>query len=396
VSPTTSYCTILAQNYLPRALALANSLERHHPEAKLVVMLIDVPDDAALPHLPGVRCVSTSALGISEREVLDLAAGYNLVEFATAIKPLLLRSLLEESDQAVYLDPDTWVVSPMVELDGALAQSEGGIVLTPHFLEPLPEGALATEGHLLTVGIFNLGFCAVDRRSRPFLDWWWSHLKDECLHDPLSGLFVDQKWVDIGNTLFSASSLQHYGYNNGVLNLHERPLDVDGDGYFIATTGDRLRLFHFHSFDTSRPDELTTRFDPPTAHLREGSSALDLLCKQYAEELLGHQRALPPAPAYVYDTDTTGRRIARQIRRVHRRQVRAGRAVPSPYLAAEARAYARWRRKARREVLRDVVGDVAKAFRVLAPDEAKRIKKRVPGLTGRVRDRYVEDSGGWA
>ena len=77
---------------------------------------------------------------------------------------------------------------------------------------------------MLLVGVYNLGFCAVDRRAREFLDWWWSHLSNECLYDPLSGLFVDQKWMDIGSTLFEAGNFRHSGYNVGVANLPERPL----------------------------------------------------------------------------------------------------------------------------------------------------------------------------
>ncbi len=398
MTPSTTYCTILARNYLPRALSLAESLRRHHPETPLVVLLIDVLRDEDLPDLPdlpGVRLVSTSALGLSEQEVLDLAAFYDLVEFATAIKPVLFTRLLDETDQVVYLDPDTYVTSPMVELTPALAASEGGIVLTPHYLEPLSDEVDASDGHLLTVGVYNLGFCAFDQRSRPMLDWWWGHLKFECLHSILSGLFVDQKWMDIGSTLFAAGTLRHYGYNVGVANLHERPLDVDDEGYVVRSTGDRLRLFHFHSFDTSRPEELSTRSGKPTAHLRRESAALDLLCKEYAEEMVRHEQALPPAPDYPYWTDTTGRLIARQTRRVYRQQVQAGLRPPSPYVPEEARAYASWRRSARKQVARDLLGDVAKAARCVAPDEIKRVKRRFPRLARRLQDRYVDDSGIW-
>ena len=34
----------------------------------------------------------------------------------TAIKPLLLLQLLDDTDQAIYLDPDTYLASPMLEL----------------------------------------------------------------------------------------------------------------------------------------------------------------------------------------------------------------------------------------------------------------------------------------
>jgi hypothetical protein len=38
---------------------------------------------------------------------------YDLVEFATAVKPLLLTALLERTEQVFYLDPDTYVTSPI-------------------------------------------------------------------------------------------------------------------------------------------------------------------------------------------------------------------------------------------------------------------------------------------
>jgi hypothetical protein len=398
VTPRTTYCTILARNYLPRALSLADSVHRHHPGTPLVILLIDVLHDADLPEVatvPEVRLVSTEALGLDEREVLDLAAIYDLVEFATAVKPVLLLRLLEAADEVVYLDPDTYITSPMLELTPALAESDGGIVLTPHYLEELPEGTHASEGHLLTVGVYNLGFCAVDRRSRPMLEWWWRHLKVECLHNILSGLFVDQKWMDIGSTLFGASTLRHYGYNVGVVNLHERPIELDADGYAIRGTGDRLRLFHFHAFDTSRTDQLSTRSDAETAHLRQGNPAVDRLCREYAEDLTRHEQALGALPGYPYWDDTTGRRIARQTRRVYRTQLVDGHRPPSPYVPEEARAYARWRKRARKQVARDLVGDVAKAARCVAPDEIKRIKRRFPRLAARVQDRYVDDDGIW-
>src|SRR5690349_21516294 len=72
-STRTIYFTILARNYLAKAVALADSLRRHHPDAELVVVFIDVLRDQdlpALPDLPGVRLASTEALGLPERQVL--------------------------------------------------------------------------------------------------------------------------------------------------------------------------------------------------------------------------------------------------------------------------------------------------------------------------------------
>jgi hypothetical protein len=391
----TVYCTILAQNYLPKAVTLADSLRRHHPEAELVVLLIDVLRDEDLPDVPGVRVVSTEALGIPERQVLRLATIYNLVEFATAVKPLLFLQLLKDAEQAAYLDPDTYVTAPMVELPVDLAGTEGGILLTPHYLAPTGEDGELGEGHLLHVGVYNLGFCAVDRRAAAFLDWWWGHLEWECLWDPMAGLFVDQKWVDLGANFFAAGNWRHPGYNVSIANLHERPIASDDHGYYIASTGDRLRLFHFHAFDTSAPKELSTRFASSSEHLRAASTALDSLCVEYAEALIKHERTLPPAPAYPYFTDTRGRRISRQLRRAYRIESEGGADLPSPFVPAEADAFDAWRRGARRLMGRELVGDAMKSLRVALPEEYTRIKERVPGLAKRARSRFVRSGGIW-
>jgi hypothetical protein len=343
-----------------------------------------------------VRAVSTAILGLPERDILDLATGYDLVEFATAVKPLLLLALLEESDQAIYLDPDTYVTAPMDELTPALAASEGGLVLTPHFLDPIPEGVGSSEGHLLTVGVYNLGFCAVDRKARPFLRWWWDHLESECLYDLLSGLFVDQKWVDVGAVVFHGSPLWHRGYNVGLVNLHERPLDLDADGYMVHGTDDRLRLFHFHSFDPHAPTELSTRPDESTAHLRRDSEALDILCKEYAEVMLRQIEWLPPAPAYCYAADTGGRPLSRSLRRVFLRARVAGQTPPSPFVAEEADQFERWRKGARRSMAKGLLSDGAKTLRMALPDEIGRLQKRFPRLASRFGSRFVEKSGIWA
>ncbi len=394
MTTSVTYCTILSTNYLPKALALAESLRRHQNGATLTILFTDVARDEDLQQLDGVRCLSTASLGMPERALFTLAMGYDLVEFATAVKPLLLKSLLEETEQVFYLDPDTYLTSPMDELEGALAGSVGGILLTPHFLLPTPSDRDMNEGHMLTVGVFNLGFCGVDRRARGFLDWWWGHLSDECLYDPLSGLFVDQKWMDIGATLFQAASLRHSGYNVGVGNLPERPLALDKDGFYNSANGERLRLFHFHAFDASKPEQLSARFDHTTQNLLGDDSAVHALCKEYAQSVTAFAESLPPASPYPYWTDTRGRRISRQLRRAHRIASLSG-DVPSPFVAADAEAYDSWRRRAWRPVARAIAGDAAKGIRVILPEEYDRVRDRFPKLVDKFRSRFSGGVGMW-
>ena len=390
---STTYCTILSSNYLPKALALAESLRRHQDGAVLRILFTDIARDEDLPQLEGVQCLSTAFLDLPERTFTNLVMGYDLVEFATAVKPILLNRLLDDTEQVYYLDPDTYLTSPMVELAGALADSEGGILLTPHFLHPASSGWTKNEGHLLTVGVFNLGFCGVDRRARDFLAWWWGHLSDECLYDPLSGLFVDQKWMDIGATLWRAGSLRHSGYNIGVTNLPERPLALDDEGFYNSANGERIRLFHFHAFDARTPETLSVRFE----HSREemgDDEALLALCKEYAELVVGFEERLPSAPAYPYWTDSRGRRISRQLRRAYRIEALT-QDLPSPFDPADAEAYDGWRRRAWRPVAKAILGDTAKSVRVILPEEYDRVRSRFPGAIDKLKSRFSGGVGMW-
>lgn len=391
---TISYCTILTTNYLPKALALADSLRRHEDGAELKILFADIRRDDDLPQVDGVECLSTAALRVSERSVLQIAMTYDLVEFATAVKPLLLKALLADADQVVYLDPDTYLTSPMVELSPELQASDGGILLTPHFLEPVPKDADMTEAHMLAVGVFNLGFCGVDRRAIGFLDWWWDHLSVECLYEPLAGLFVDQKWVDIGSTLFNARSLRHTGYNVGLGNLRERPLAIDAEGYYNTSNGERLRLFHFHAFDSSNPTRLSMRFEHTREAELDEDSAIRALCLEYAEVLRGFEQSLPPAPPYPYATDSRGRRITRRLRKAYRLDARThGESLPSPFEPAEAEAYDAWRHGAWKTVTRSLAGDSAKSARWIFPEEYNRMKARFPRLAGKLSSRFGSGDG---
>lgn len=393
--PSRVHFTILARNYLPSALTLADSLRRHGNGTPLFTFLTDGTRETELPEIDGVVWMSPASLDWPEREALELAMSYDLVEFATAVKPLIMQHFRRDYDEVVYLDPDTYLVSPMVELDEALG-GDAPIVLTPHYLTPPPPDSAFSEGHLLHVGIYNLGFCAINRHADELLRWWWNHLRYECLHDPLSGLFVDQKWMDIGSVLFGGHALRHYGYNMGAGNARERPLARDADGLYITANGDRLRLFHFHAFDPHQPESLFNRVRTRAGSVRADNEALKELCREYADAVLEKRSLIGPQPSYIYHTDTTGRTISRHMRHAYRAAAMADPGnVPSPFIPEEADEYERWRRSAMPLASRLAVSDIAKGLRCALPDEYDAVKHRFPGVMRRLRGRYLEDSGLW-
>jgi hypothetical protein len=386
------YCTIVARNYLPQALALYESIRIQEPSREFVLLVIDGPRQDITNSRPGLRTVGLEILGLTERETFDLATIYDVVELSTGVKPLFLKRLLEEFEQAVYLDPDTFLASPLDELEGLIDLHN--IVLTPHLLEPIPPGeSFRSEINTLTVGVHNLGFCAVGRGAIPFLDWWWSHLERECLIYPLLGLFVDQKWTDIGAVMFDAHSMRHYGYNIGHWNLHERVFASDGENLVMERSGQPLRLIHFSGFDPRNPDAISVRQNISLADKGLGFPEYSELSHEYAGLVLEAEAELGPKPLYGFSNDSSGRKLSKRDRRTYRQDLISERAdLPSPFLASDKEAFSKWRKTSARRRVSGATADAAIGFKYAFPDVYSKLKSSLPGQFGKVRARLLAES----
>jgi hypothetical protein len=129
-------------------------------------------DDSVEPF----RTVRLDDLAMPEREVHRMAMIYGLMELATALKPWFIQHLLEEgATELIYLDPDIQLFTPLHEVFDLA--SEHNIVLTPHVTEPMArDGRQVDETAILSAGIYNLGFIAVDRNCTAFLRFWMDRL----------------------------------------------------------------------------------------------------------------------------------------------------------------------------------------------------------------------------
>lgn len=282
----TTLFTICATNYLAFARQLGESVLAQHPEASFTIWLLD---RGALPALPqGFRLRYVDEL-LSTDELERLSFYYELIELATAVKPLCFRRHFEEDAASViYLDPDIVLFRPLTEVAELLEQGAAG-VLTPHIMAPLPQdAAIPDDLVLLQAGVYNLGFLALSRckAADELLEWWWGWLRTQCFADKLSGTFTDQKWLNFAPVFWPQMSvLRDPSYNVAYWNLAQRSLEATGDGY--AVDGRPLTFFHFSGFDPERPGVLSkhqTRIDVGRR------SPLAALLEDYARRVLeaGH------------------------------------------------------------------------------------------------------------
>src|SRR3954466_7281372 len=112
-------CTIIAKNYLAQARVLGRSFAEHHPGVRFHVLVIDETegwiDAAAEPF----ELVTIEQLGIERFQ--DMAVMYDVLELSPAVKPWLLKWLLDRSSDSavVYLDPDMRLYGPLDDMFAA-------------------------------------------------------------------------------------------------------------------------------------------------------------------------------------------------------------------------------------------------------------------------------------
>ena len=244
-------CTISDANYATRAFAMLQSASEHMPD--LYYFFLDI--EGCKPQLreSQINVLSLKDLGFSDDEVLTLHSRYNVIEFATAVKPALLRTLLSRGFQTVtYLDPDILVLD---SLDTVFSLSHDyEAILVPHRITPDNFSGSNLEIGFNRVGIFNLGFITTSQKSFELLEWWHKRVLSSASMNWFEGQFTDQKWADFFPSYFNVSILRHPGYNLAIWNIDERPLDQIDQGKILAN-GQPLLFVHFsqgsHRFENS-------------------------------------------------------------------------------------------------------------------------------------------------
>ncbi len=111
-------------------------------------------------------------------------------------------------------------------------------------------------------GIYNLGFLAV-RRSKEglvFLQWWRDRLIDYCYDDIPSGLFTDQRWIDLAPAMFEdVYILRDKAYNVAPWNISQRQVSKNENGDFLVE-GKPVMFYHFSGFDSGACEGMLGRY----------------------------------------------------------------------------------------------------------------------------------------
>jgi hypothetical protein len=237
-----NYCTYFDSRYLPRGLALHESLQRHDTGSHLWVLALDQACEETLAsmHLPGLHVVALRTLEEADKPLREARANRSLVEYYFTLSPCWPRYLLRshaDLDGVTYMDADMLMLSGPSAL---FADLEGAsVAITPHRFPPRLR-------HLERYGMFNVGWLTYRRCDETMncLDWW----RDRCLeycHDRLdAGRFADQKYLDEFPQRFpGVRTIEHEGVNLAPWNLDPASLQIE-DGV-LRVKGRPVVAYHF-------------------------------------------------------------------------------------------------------------------------------------------------------
>ena len=328
-------------NYLPKARVLAESVKRHHPEAKFHLVLSDEPPPGlAADGAPFDSVITIGELGIPDTRRWIFM--HSIVELCTGVKGAAFQYLIKrhgDGEPVLYLDPDIVVFS---RLDGVTRRFTGkSVLLTPHIAVPESslDAIMDNELGSLKHGVYNLGFLGVkpDAAGRAFVDWWAARLQLFCYDNIPAGVFTDQRWVDLAMVFFhdDIGLIRDPECNVATWNLTNRHATGSlKEGVLI--NGRPLCFYHFSGFDSGAQERMLDKYGSGMGALYELRKWYIAECERLGQEEYG-------ARTWKYGFFDNGELIQRQWRKQYRVRQDLQRMFPRPFETADPDAsYYHW------------------------------------------------------
>jgi glycosyltransferase involved in cell wall biosynthesis len=284
-----SACTVISRDRLPAARVLAETYLGHHPGHAFVIFVTDAPE-LTEQDSPAYLVVGLGWLEIDSDEYLRLATFHSSAQLVDAVKPLVLRQLLENYEVAVHLAAESKVFAPFADIIRLAVDND--LVVTPYTLASLPLDGLEPSE---TPGDFDDGFLAVGRGARTYLDRWAEQARGRAPWDAETER--GQHWSELFSGLVRHVVVRDPGLAVAFWNSHERELRDGPEGPMTAH-GSPLRFFRFTGYQPEIPWMLSADcLERPRALLSE-NVALRRLCDTYRGDLrqAGYRESADPLP----------------------------------------------------------------------------------------------------
>jgi len=257
-----TYCTLFDSNYLPRGLALYESLKRHEPDSSLRVFCMDFETKAVLDRLdlPDLVPIALEELEHHDAELRAVKPDRTSLEYCWTATPSVALYCLErepELDLITYLDADVWFFSSAQPLFDEMG--ENAVMIVPHRYAP-------EVAHLeATSGIYNVELVSFrrDEDGLRALRWWRDRCLEWCYYRVEDGKLGDQKYLDDWPERFRrVHVLEHVGGGLAPWNVNRYRLSERSGRVMVDDAP--LVFFHYHALRLFRDRRLFLLGRAPT------------------------------------------------------------------------------------------------------------------------------------
>lgn len=245
------FCTLFDSNYLPRALAMYESLKRHNHNFHLYVFAFDEKCYDVLKQL-SLECVTIIPLKeFEDEELLKIKNNRSPGEYCWTCTPSIIKYTIEKYNvpSCTYLDADLYFFSdPSVLIE---EMGNKSVLITEHRYTPKYD-------RCSTSGIYCVQFMTFknDINGMKVLDWWRDACNEWCYARYENGKFGDQKYLDHWPTQFEGIHiLQHLGGGLAPWNIQQYDFkNTSGKIYGkVHSTQQEFEVifYHFHALKFS-------------------------------------------------------------------------------------------------------------------------------------------------
>ena len=95
--------TIVARNFVPRAVVLARTFREHNPEDDVSVLVVDAEPGEVVPATDDYAVITPDELSLAADEFSRMALIYDVTELSTALKPWALELVLDRGAGSGHL-----------------------------------------------------------------------------------------------------------------------------------------------------------------------------------------------------------------------------------------------------------------------------------------------------
>jgi hypothetical protein len=251
------FCTYFDHRYLPRGLALYQSLAAHCRSFRLWVLCLDDVCYQALTQMayPSLLPIRLEEFESGDQDLQKAKQNRTLLEYYFTCTPCLPLYLLQKHadiGMITYLDSDLFLFADPTPVFQEMG--DRSIAITEHrysqYVQLLPAEHFPPTMH----GLYNVGWLTFrnDANGLACLKWWRERCLEWCQLRAENGRYADQKYLDEWPTRVpGVAVLRHKGVNVGPWTLGDSQVGTRGNK--VTIDGDRLIAFHFHGLRTIRP-----------------------------------------------------------------------------------------------------------------------------------------------